>query len=51
MTALKKSRLKSVLKLDDNFEIVFHGGENRIETGVDEKTGMKYIKLLYECDS
>ena len=50
-TALKKTRLKSVLKLDDNFEIVFHGGENRIETGVDEATGMKYIKLLYECDS
>lgn len=49
--ALKKTRLKSVLKLDDNFEIVFHGGENRIETGVDEATGMKYIKLLYECDS
>lgn len=49
--ALKKIRLKSVLKLDDNFEIVFHGGENRIETGVDEATGMKYIKLLYECDS
>ncbi len=48
MTALKKTRLKSVLKLDDNFEIVFHGGENRIETGVDEATGMKYIKLLYE---
>ena len=51
MTALKKTRLKSVLKLDDNFEIVFHGGENRIETGVDEATGMKYIKLLYEFDS
>lgn len=45
--ALKKTRLKSVLKLDDNFEIVFHGGENRIETGVDEVTGMKFIKLLY----
>lgn len=51
MTALKKSRLKSVLKLDDNFEIVFHGGENRIETGFDKATGMKYIKLLYEYDS
>lgn len=50
-TALKKSRLKSVLKLDDNFEIVFHGGENRIETGVDEVSGLKYIKLLYEFDS
>ena len=50
-TALKKTRLKPVLKLDDNFEIVFHGGENRIETGVDEITGMKYIKLLYEYDS
>ena len=52
--ALKKVRLKSVLKLDDNFEIVFHGGENRIEKGVDEKkkkTGMNYIKLLYEHDS
>ena len=50
-SALKKTRLKSALKLDDNFEIVFHGGENRIETGVDEITGMKYIKLLYEYDS
>ena len=50
-SALKKTRLKSILKLDDNFEIVFHGGENRIETGVDKATGMKYIKLLYEFDS
>lgn len=49
--ALKKTRLKSVLKLDDNFEIIFHGGENRIETGVDKETGMNYIKLLYEHDS
>ena len=49
--ALKKLRLKSVLKLDDNFEIVFHGGENRIEKGVDKTTGMNYIKLLYEHDS
>lgn len=48
--ALKKTRLKSVLKLDDNFEIVFHGGENRIETGIDGKTGMKFIKLLYEYE-
>lgn len=50
-SALKKTRLKSILKLDDNFEIVFHGGENRIETGIDEATGMNYIKLLYEFDS
>ena len=49
--ALKKLRLKSVLKLDDNFEIIFHGGDNRIEKGVDETTGMYYIKLLYEHDS
>lgn len=49
--ALKKIRLKSVLKLDDNFEVIFHGGENRIETGVDKETGMNYIKLLYEHDS
>lgn len=49
--ALKKTRLKSVLRLDDNFEIVFHGGENRIETGIDKTTGLKYIKLLYEFDS
>ena len=49
--ALKKVRLKSVLKLDDNFEIVFHGGENRIEKGIDEASGMNYIKLLYEHDS
>lgn len=49
--ALKKTRLKSVLKLDDNFEIIFHGGENRIETGIDKTTGLKYIKLFYELDS
>ena len=49
--ALKKLRLKSVLKLDDNFEIIIHGGDNRIEKGVDETTGMYYIKLLYEHDS
>ncbi len=49
--ALKKTRLKSVLKLDDNFEIIFHGGDNRIETGIDKTTGLKFIKLLYELDS
>lgn len=49
--ALKKTRLKSVLKLDNNFEIIFHGGDNRIETGIDKTTGLKYIKLLYELDS
>lgn len=48
--ALKKTRLKSVIRLDNNFEIVFHGGEDRIETGIDKTTGLKYIKLLYELD-
>lgn len=51
MYALKKNKFKPVLKLDNNFEIVFHGGENRIESGIDKTTGMKYIKLLYEHDS
>lgn len=45
--ALKKTRLKSSLKLDDNFEISFHGGDELIETGTDPNTGLNYIKLLY----
>lgn len=45
--ALKKTRIKSSLKLDDNFEIIFHGGDELIETGTDAKTGLNYIKLSY----
>lgn len=47
-TAVKQTRIKSSLKLDKNFEIIFHGGADLIETGIDSITGMKYIKLSYK---
>lgn len=47
--AVKKQerRMKSVIKLDKNFHIYVHGGEQLIEQGFDEEKGMKYYKLFY----
>lgn len=42
----KISKLTTV-KLDKNFDIKIHGGEQLIEQGFDENKGMKYYKLYY----
>jgi hypothetical protein len=45
-----KSKIRtnvSVLKLDGNFDIYIHGGEDRIEKGYDEERGLKYYKLYF----
>lgn len=51
-TAFKKQsrKLKSVLKLDDNFHIYIHGDKELIEQGVDEKTGRKFYKIYYDME-
>ena len=48
-SAVKKleRRMKSVIKLDKNFHIYVHGGEQLIEQEYDEVRGMKYYKLYY----
>ena len=48
-TALKKleRRMKSVIKLDSNFHIYVHGGEQLIEQEYDEVRGMKCYKLYF----
>ena len=39
--------MRSVIKLDKNFHIYVHGGEQLIEQEYDEERGMKYYKLYY----
>ena len=48
--AVKKQerKMKSVIKLDQNFHIYVHGGEQLIEQMYDEERGMKYYKLYYK---
>ncbi len=48
-SAVKKQerRMKSVIKLDKNFHIYVHGGEQLIEQEYDEERGMKYYKLYF----
>lgn len=44
----KKTTTKlTTIKLDDNFDIRVHGGEQLVEQGYDEERGMKYYKLYY----
>lgn len=47
-SALKKQerKFRSVIKLDKNFHIYVHGGENQIIQGTDDD-GRKYYKLYY----
>lgn len=49
-TAVKKKATTSLstVKLDGNFDIRIHGGEQLIEQGYDEGRGMKYYKLYYK---
>lgn len=48
-SAVEKQRrkIKSVIKLDQNFHIYVHGGEQLIDYGYDKERGMKYYKLYY----
>ncbi len=47
----KQARVfKSVLKLDNNFDIYIHGDRELIEQGV-EKDGRKYYKIYYKDES
>lgn len=43
----QERRMKSVIKLDKNFHIYVHGGEQLIEQEFDEERGMKYYKLYF----
>lgn len=47
--AVKKKLVTTLttVKLDGNFDIRIHGGEQLIEQGYDEEKGMKYYKLYY----
>ena len=49
-SAIKKHerKMRSVIKLDSNFHIYVHGGEQLIEQGYDAERGMKYYKLYYK---
>ncbi len=48
-TAVKKNAklLKSVISLDNNYDINIKGGHESIENGFDEEKGMKFYKLYY----
>lgn len=48
----KKAKGKmSTIKLDKNFDISIHGGEELIERGFDEKKGMHYYQLFFNKES
>ena len=51
-SALKKqaSSIKSIIKLDKNFQIYVHGSRELIEQGVDEE-GRKFYKIYYKEES
>lgn len=40
--------LKSVIKLDKNFEIYIHGNNQYIKKGYDEEKGMNYYQLFFQ---
>jgi hypothetical protein len=42
---------KSIIKLDSNFSIYMHGSKDMIETGFDEKRGLKFYKLYFREES
>lgn len=47
--ATRKKAFSSLttLKLDSNFDVKIHGGEDLMEKGYDEERGMKYYKLYF----
>lgn len=50
LPAVKKQErvFKSVIKLDKNFHLYIHGRHDLVEKGIDERTGKKFYKLLYD---
>ena len=46
----KAATTLTMVKLDNNFDIRIHGGEQMIEQGYDEERGMKYYKLFYKVE-
>lgn len=48
--AVKKQerRMKSVIKLDKNFHIYVHGGEQLIQKGYDPTTGMQFYQIFFK---
>ena len=44
----KRGTTLTSLKLDQNFDIRIHGGDNLLEKGYDEEKGMKYYKLYFK---
>ena len=44
----KKTTALTSIKLDQNFDIHIHGGDNLLEKGYDEEKGMKYYKLYFK---
>ena len=48
-TAVKKQAktYQSLIKLDNNFHIYVHGDTALIQNGIDESTGMKFYRFLY----
>ena len=44
----KQATTLTTVKLDGNFDIRIHGGEQLIEQGYDKERGMKYYKLYYK---
>lgn len=44
----KQTTMLTTVKLDGNFDIKIHGGEQLIEQGYDAERGMKYYKLYYK---
>lgn len=48
-TAIKKSKTKvETIKLDSNFDLRIHGGQDRIIKGYDEDAGLSYYQLYFE---
>ncbi|RXK81029.1 nucleoid-associated protein [Filimonas effusa] len=53
VSAVKQQQkgFKTVLKLDKNFHVYIHGRRDLIEKGIDEMSGKKYYKLLFDEES
>ena len=43
--------IRSVIKLDKNFHIYVHGGDQMIKRGYDEETGLPYYQLFFKEES
>jgi len=52
-SAVKKTakKLKSVIKLDKNFDIYIHGGSEMIERGFDKGSGKNFYKIYFDNET